>query len=197
MGAGLPNLPILDSPTPWGTPSGGDGDNQTVAPYLSPTYEATTGAETLIALQITPIIVNGTEVDGGALYTPVHQEDLEALDDMRNQITPVLNASGTPSFGLEGDTFGNGGNGFGFNGDGGNVISFDNPNTTIWIAYAKGLFDNNVNLFGPFSALVALVMTFLSLQFILIVANLFIPVIAIVVGLLRKIVQTIADITPL
>lgn len=187
MGPGLPNLPLLQSPTPIGTPNA----TGTAGAYLSPTAPPSPAPQTLIAVQVTPVIINGTMVSADALYTPVAPEDLNESDGLSDLITPVGEG------GLDGDAFGNGGDGLGFDGENA-VIEFGmSDNDTIWIAYAKGLLlDPNVNYFGPFSPLVALVMTYLALQFILLVANLFIPIIALTVGILRKIASTIADFTP-
>gem|GEM_PF-3125527 len=182
-GVGLPNLPLLNSPTPYEIPTSlFDTSPQAPNPTSDP--------RTLIALNLTPIFLNGTEVGSSDLINPVDSDDLEASDSITDLVTPV-------SGGGEGDPFGNGGNGLGFGGAGNNAIGFGmSPNDTIWIAYAKGLLDPNINLFGPFTPLVVLAMSFLGLQFILLVANLFIPIVAITIGILRKIASTIADFTP-
>jgi hypothetical protein len=185
MGPGLPNFPILHSPTPIGS-------NPTSAPNEPTDFPTVTiPPQTLLVQDITPIVINGTAVNGDVLFTPIAGEDLDESDGLTDLVTPVFDG------GLDGDSFGNGGNGLGF-GDGGNAIGFGNfsINDRIWIAYAKGLFDDGVNLWGPFAPIIALLTTYIGIQFLLIVANLFIPVIAIVLGILRKVASTIADFTP-
>lgn len=185
MGPGLPNLPILHSPTPVGA-------NPTNAPNEPTEFPTVTiSPQDMLIENVTPIFINGTEVAPEVLFTPIAGEDLEESDGLSDLVTPVFDG------GLDGDAFGGGGDGIGFGGDG-NAISFGGftINDTIWIAYAKGLFSPSVNLWGPFAPIVALLMTYIGIQFLLIVANLFIPIIAIVLGILRKVAATIADFTP-
>lgn len=179
----LPNLPLLDSPTPYNnTPS---PDNEII---LSPTPDP----RTRIAEIVTPIVVNGTEIGVNEILEPIDLDTLGDVDDLGNNITPM----GEGGFGAEGDFWGNGGLGLGFDGENNPVGFGNNPNDTIWIAYVKGLFDPNVNYFGPFSPLVALLITYISLNFIFIVANLFIPLLAIVVRLFVTIVTFILKFVP-
>jgi hypothetical protein len=179
----LPELPLLDSPTPYITPTSLFDGNVPILPTSDP--------RTLVALNITPVTLNGTEVGADDLLNPIDGDAFDDSNNLWNQLTPVF-GGGT------GDAFGNGGTGLGFGGDGNNVIQFGmTPNDTIWIAYAKGLLlDPNVNYFGPFAPLILLVMTYLSLQFILLVANGFISIIAAFVGILRKLFELIINFLP-
>lgn len=180
---GLPIFPTLQSPTPLGTATNWIGTPFTSTPTYTPTPTYT--LTPTYTPSITPTYTSTPSPS--PTYTPTTQPTpTPYLTDVGLELVvgtmSAVNVTPNAVINIQGTTVAQG-----------DIVQLAQDNSSLIFGYIRGI---QTGLFGPFESLVVVITIMFFLVVFLFLGEQILTIVAIMYGLVRKVIQLIADILP-